>query len=427
MRRLILFAALLILIPGAPLLSTEWHDIYSTLGASNEDRVQNTGQTIFPTLLIPVGGEFEGMGQAYTAVARDASFFEANPAASASLEFTELTLVHNNWIADTSIDGAIYTWRYGDLGVGAAGKFLHVPFTQIDATSQQGAGGRYSEGTAGLNISYNLFRSFYFPGVAIGATVKGVYRTVPEAVAPGQSAVGYAADLGLLSRFNLLKFFASRTPNFGIGVAATNFGPSVRGEPLPSEVTAGLAYAPIRPVTLAADFFLPVSLEPDIAPPPFGGSAGVSVQVTPFFSVRSGMLLRWGSSRISAGATIELTDFSVDINYNLDKTTQFVFLDRFSIQARLNFGDEGRGALRDRVDRYYLDAWRASATGNLAETVELSERALELDPTFTPARELLIMTQQTLQLQRDLRSIDLDSLGEALGDAENDADAEENE
>ena len=100
-------------------------------------------------------------------------------AASATLEFTELTFVHNNWIADTSIEGVLYTRRANDLGIAAGGKFLHVPFTRYDALSQQVAGGRYSEGTVGLNVSYNFARSYEFPGVAVGATVKTAYRYVP--------------------------------------------------------------------------------------------------------------------------------------------------------------------------------------------------------------------------------------------------------
>lgn len=394
--------------------SLEFSEIYATVGEGAEDRVVNTGLTVFPTLIIPVGGEFEGMGQAYTAVARDASFFDANPAASATLEFTELTFVHNNWIADTSLEGVLYTRRFNEAGIAAGGKFLHVPFTRYDALSQQVAGGRYSEGTVGLNVSYNFARSYEFPGVAVGATVKTAYRYVPTQIAADQSVVGFAGDLGVLSRFDFLKRFSSRSPNFAVGAAARNFGPPVRGEPLPSQVTSGIAYSPIRPVTVATDLIVPVSLAPGVPAPSIGGAVGVSVRVTPFFAAQTGMLLRWGGSRFSLGASLDLTDVSVDVNYNLDLATQFTNIDRFSVQARLNFGDEGRGALRDLVDRYYLEAWQASALGETQTAIEYSRKALELDPTFTPAAELLRISLDSQQLQRDLRSIDLESIGESL-------------
>jgi len=415
MRRLV--TALSATVFGLSALTTpalDFSDIYATIGENSSDRVRNTGLTVFPTLIIPAGGEFEGMGQAYTAVARDASFFDANAAASSSLEFTELTFIHNNWIADTSVEGVLYTRRAGDLGLAVGGKFLHVPFTEYDALSRQVSGGRYSEGTAGVNVSYNLFRSYDFPGVAIGATLKSAYRFVPAQIAPNQSAVGFAGDLGVLSRFDFLKQYSSRSPNFSVGVAARNFGPPVGGEPLPSQLTAGVAYSPIRPIVIATDVIVPVSLAPGIPAPSIGGAVGASVTITEFFSAQTGMLLRWGGSRFSLGATLDLTDISVDVNYNLDLATQFTNIDRFSVQARLNFGDEGRGALRDLVDRYYLEAWQASALGELDIAIEYSQKALELDPTFTPASELLRISLDTRQLQRDLRAIDLESIGEAL-------------
>lgn len=399
-----------------PLQAVEFTDVYASIGAGAEGRINNVGLTIFPTLIIPVGGQFEGMGQAYTAVAGDASFFDANPAASATLEFTELTFVHNNWIADTAIEGLVYTRRISDVGLAVGGKFLHVPFTRYDTTSRQVAGGRYSEGTVGVNASYNFLRSYSFPGIAVGTTLKAAYRHVPQEIAPDQSAVGFAADIGVLSRFDLLKRFSARAPNFAAGVSARNFGPPVEGEPLPSQITAGIAYRPIRPVIIATDFILPVSFAPDVPPPPPGGAVGASVRVTPFFSAQTGVLLRWGGSRVSMGASLTLADLSVDVNYNLDLATQFRNPDRFSVQARLNFGDEGRRALRDLVDQYYLEAWRASAVGNLEVAIEYSQRALELDPTFTPAAQLLEISLATRQLQRDLRAIDLESLGEMTED-----------
>ncbi len=405
------------LVAVAPGFAVEFSDIYARLGQSGVDRVRNTGLTIFPTLLIPAGGRFEAMGQAYTAVASDASFLDANPAASASLSFTELTFVHNNWIADTSIEGVGYARRIGDFGFGVGGKFLHVPFTEYTTTTRQGGSGRYSEGTVGVNASYNFLRSFVFPGVSVGATLKAAYRMIPEQIAAGQSAVGVAADIGLLSRFDLLKGFSSRSPNFGAGLALRNFGPPVRGEPLPSQIVTGVAYSPIRPVTVATDLIVPVSLAPGVPAERVGGAAGMSVRVAPFFSVQSGMLLRWGGSRFSMGASLELADFSLDVNYTLDLATQFRNLDRVSVQARVNFGDEGRKALRDLVDRYYLDAWRASAIGNLNLAIEKSARALELDPGFTPAEELLAISLLTRALQEDLRAIDLDSIADRLEDS----------
>ena len=409
--------ALLSLIAGcitlySNLAAVEWSDIYATIGDSADSEIRNTGLTVFPTLIIPSGGEFEGMATAYTAVARDVSFLDANAAASATLELTELTFTHNNWIADTYVDGVVYATRFDNLGFAVGGKFLHVSFTRYGLSEQLGTG-RYSEGTVGANVSYNFLETFSYPGLSVGATLKSAYRYVPEIVAPGQSAVGFAADVGLLTRLSVPPYYPSRSPNFAAGVAAKNFGPPVEGEPLPSQITTGLAYAPIRPVTIAMDLIVPVSLAPGVGAERMSGAIGSSVQITPFFSAQTGVLLRWGGTRIAMGATLRLPDVTIVSNYTLDLATQFSNLNRLSVQAQLNFGDRGRGALRDRVDQLYLDAWLLSASGDLEEAVVLLERALELDETFTPASELLLLTQRSLDLQEELRDIDLDALGES--------------
>ncbi len=405
-----LFAIRLLLNAGA-LPGLEFSDIYAEIGITASDRVGTSGLTVFPTLIIPTGGKFESMGQAYTAVALDASFLDANPAGSSTLEYTELSLAHNNWIADSSIEAITYARRAGDFGIAAGGKFLHVPFTHYDTTSRQISGGRYSEGSVGLNASYNLLRSYSFPGVSVGATVKAAYRYVPEIVAPNQSAIGFAADFGVLSRFDLFKMYSARTPNFAAGAAARNFGPPVDGEPLPSQITTGIAYSPIRPITVATDLIVPVSLAEGVPPSRVGGAVGVCVRVTPFLTAQTGVLLRVGGSRFTLGATLDLTDLSVDVNYNLDLATRFSGLDRFSVQARLNFGDEGRGEIRRLVDKYYLEAWRASSLGQTDAAIEYSQRALDLDPSFSPAWHLLEVSLAARQLQLDLRAIDLESIG----------------
>ena len=104
-------------------------------------RDPNTGLTSFPTLLIPMGGIAEGMGTAYTAVGADAGYIEYNPAASALLKTSELAFYHHNWIADSNMEGVVYTVRFNDFGMGFAGKFLYVPFTAYNEWGAQGATG----------------------------------------------------------------------------------------------------------------------------------------------------------------------------------------------------------------------------------------------------------------------------------------------
>lgn len=375
----------------------------------------NTGQTSFPILKIPSSGEYESMGTAYTAVGRDPSFVDSNPASTSVLEFTEFSVNHNNLIADVNMEGLVYAMRFGDLGVGVAGKFVHLDFSAYDNFGVQQSSTLYSETVAGVNLSYNFLDSFYFHGIAVGMNMKLAARRVSELAAPDQSGVGVMADLGVLTRFNFLKHYPSRDRNLSVGVLAQNVGPPSRGEPLPTSLRAGIAYAPIRPLTISGDIIYPVSLVQAIAPEPMGFAVGASVQVADFIATQTGFLLQGGNPRFSLGTTVDLTDVTLIVNYTLDKTTQINRPDRFSLQARFNLGDRGRADKRATVEEYYLDALVAFAAGNSEETVELTKKALDLDPGFQPAREMLATALRSLELERQMNSI---RLGEQIPELE---------
>jgi hypothetical protein len=384
---------------------------------------ENTGLSAFPTLSIPYGGEYEAMGTAYTAVGRDSTYFEANPASSSSLPHTELAVFHNNLIADASLEGAVYTIRFGELGLGAGGKFLHVPFTEYDIYGNQVEQIRYAEGIVGLNASYNFFHSFNFEGVAVGANLKGAYRSIPDRIASGQSAAGVMADLGVLTRFDLFKFYASRARNFSVGATIRNVGPPVQDDPLPSSVHLGVAYQPIEPLLISLEGVRPMHLFSDDPAPAFQYATGVSVAVTDFVDAQAGFHMKGGNPRFTVGSSVELRDITMQFNYTLDMTTQTDELDRFSVQASVNLGDLGRLSEQQRVEQYYLDALVAFAEGNIERTIELCQNALELDPEFQPARDTLETARRMQELQDEMESIQLgDQIPLQPGDQEDDGD-----
>lgn len=389
-------------------VSESYNDWYEAAAAGSED-VENTGLTAFPTLLIPIGGEYEAMGTAYTAVGRDASFIDSNPAASSEIKESELALFHNNWIADTNIEGVAYTTRYEDFGVAVGGKYVHVPFTEYDDFGVQQATARYTETIVTANLSYNFLSSFYFTGIAAGANLKFGYRRLPLGEVEGDvDGAGVMADFGLLSRFDLLKFYPSRERNFSVGTTLKNLGPNVRGDPLPTVWTTGIAYAPIRPLILAFDFNLPMTPFSDLPAEAPGFAVGAAVTVTEFFIMRSGFLLRGGNPRISMGGSVDFDRMTVAINYTLDMTTQLTAFDRFSAGITFPLGDRGRGALEDQVRVLYLDALESFASGDLERTIDLCRRAIELDPTFQPADETLMMATRMLDLQEEMDAIRYD-------------------
>ncbi len=362
----------------------------------------NTGLTIFPTLLIPLGGKLEGMGTAFTAIANDTGFLEANPAGSAILAYSELSFLHHNWIADSRIEGVIYTIRMNHLGIGAGGKFLYVPFTGYNEYGERSSRGVISETIATFNISYNLFSSYKFYGLALGSNVKVAYRNIPSSIYPGQSAITAMVDFGMLTRFNFLKFYYSRSKNLSFGVVLKNLGLPARGEPLPTLFTSGIAYSPARPVTIAVDFNLPVSFNPSVQPAEkWNIATGIDVNIAEFLSVQGGFQLK-ENPRISFGGALDLEKVSFIANYNLDLSGRLNPLDKFSLEAKLNLGDSGRLALQTRVEELYANGLDAYANGNFKQAMSDWEEALRLNPEFLPAIDLLKILKKRIELQDDI-------------------------
>jgi tetratricopeptide (TPR) repeat protein len=369
----------------------------------------NTGLTSFPILQIPMGGRYEAMGTAFTALANDFSYLDANPAASALLDRTQLALAHNAWIADTSIDSAVYTIRKDKLGLGLASKFLYVPFTEYDDWGDTQASIYYSETLATANISYNLFSDFYYEGLAVGANLKTAYRNIPAVIEPGQSAFAFMADLGLLTRFNFLKPYSSREKNFSVGLTTKNLGMTTDGEPLPSEASFGLAYSPLRPLTVTTDFNYPFSLDPDVPAERWNVAAGMDMRVTDFFALQSGFHYRGGNPRFSLGSELLTDTMAFNINYTLGLDTQVSApLDRLSVVASLDLGDRGRYQRQRIVEEQYIAGLEAYAMGRVSMAVAHWEAALELDPDYTPAEENLATALTSLELEQEL--IDINTL-----------------
>ncbi|MFP4562349.1 MAG: UPF0164 family protein [Spirochaetia bacterium] len=389
----------------------DFAEFYNSIAPPEAALDPNTGLTVFPILLIPSGGRYEGMGTAFTAVADDSGFIEANPSGSSLLTYTELSFTHNNWIADSNMEGVVFSVRFGELGIGFGGKFLYVPFTEYDQWGERSSKGYYTESVATMNISYNFFSSYYFYGVAVGTNIKVAFRTMPSGIYAtnpigSQTALMGMADVGILTRFNFLKFYHSRGRNLSIGAVVMNLGPYALGEPLPTEATFGLSYSPIRPLLFAFDFNLPFSFDTVNYPAErWGISAGMDLAFTSFFSIQTGFKYRGSNPKISVGSMVDLAKVSFTVNYTMDLTTSSNSVDHFSIQARLKLGDRGRADLRNTVDDLYTSGLEAYANGRLTEAINFWNKVLELDPSFQPANEMKLTARRALNLREAMESI----------------------
>ena len=388
----------------------DWYNYLSEISGIDK----NAGLTTFMTLVIPPGGMYQAMGTAYSAVLKDSGYLEANPAGSALLKETELSVYHNDWIGDSRLETAVFTIRAGDFGYGFGAKLLYLPFDAVNAWgeryqnpwSQSYAKGYYSEFIGTANISYTMLGNYYFHGITLGANFKVAERDVPEAIAQGQSALGMMVDVGALTKFNFLKFYPSHERNLAFSAVLKNVGPPVQGDPLPTMFTMGTAYSPIRPLTLSFDTNVPINLNSSLLPTSNAESVwyatGMNLALTSFWAVQGGLNLKPGLPRLTTGTTVDLDKVSINVSYTVDLVTTLAVPDRLAVEVKLDLGDLGRQEAEDRAREYYLAGLDAYAKGNLEDAIVQWDKALAILPTFLPAKELKATAERALELRKTM-------------------------
>ena len=398
----------------------DWYAAISELAGIDN----NAGLTSFLTLVIPPGGMYQAMGTAYSAVVKDSGYLEANPAGSALLKETELSFYHNDWIGDSRLETVVFTIRQGDFGFGFGAKLLYIPFTGIDnwgnmyqnTWSSQYAKGYYTEFVGTANMSYTAFGNYYFHGITFGANLKFAERSVPDALAQNQSAIDMMIDLGALTKFNFLKFYPSRERNLAFSAVLKNFGPPVQGDPLPTQFVLGTAYSPIRPLTISVDGTLPLNLGSSFSFSNLGGislgsqsesasvATGMDLAITTFWAVQAGLQIKPGLPRFTAGSTVSIEKLTINVSYTVDLMTTLAVPDRLAVEVKLDLGDLGRQEAEDRARELYLAGLDAYAKGNLEDAILQWDKALEILPTFLPARELKDTAQKALDLRQKMEN-----------------------
>ena len=169
---------------------------------------------------------------------------------------------------------------------------------------------------------------------------------------------------------------------------------------LPSELVAGMAYRPIRPVLVSFDYTLPLNLyDINLSEKP-SYAAGLSVTISRFLTMRGGLRLKAGGTRITIGSSVSLKRVVFDINYTLDLATQIQPLNRVSVGVRLDLGDQGRARIDRQVDEFYLAGLDSYSRGNDTDAKRLWQEALELNAHFEPALEGLSAIRAAEELQQ---------------------------
>lgn len=160
-------------------------------------------------LRLGMGARSLGMGEAFTAVAEDASSAYWNPAAMSAVLGTRLMFTHTEYFQSVKLEQLVLTHEtdYGTFGLGFTGLHMGEMDRYEDVPSEIPLGTFSAH-----DVSFTLAYSRYFlPNLSAGVAVKPVYQKIDET-----TASGVAFDIGL--------YHVSQIPGVKFAAVAANIG-----------------------------------------------------------------------------------------------------------------------------------------------------------------------------------------------------------
>lgn len=280
-----------------------------------------TGTAGAQFLEIGVSARAVGMGNAFLAVANDASAIYYNPAGLPQLVQREIILTHVDYPADITYDfgGLTYPMRRfgGVLGVGFyflnSGDMDYTTYAHPSLGSEWSSGQTFSAKEYAVALSYGRYLTQRF---SIGGTVKFI-----DELYEVERSVGWAADIGTL--------YNTGFRNFKIGMVMTNFGPDLKfiqeSYPLPISFKFGVSMEALN----FGDHKTLVDMEighPNDNLEKFNG--GIEYSYKDFLTLRVGDQFGYDTGDLSFGAGVKIplyskTNLRVDYGYfNFGKLDQ---------------------------------------------------------------------------------------------------------
>ena len=374
--------------------------------------------TSFPSLNIPAGGRCESLGTAMTAMCDDPSFMDYNPAVSSILKETQAAVFHNSQISGGSMETITGTTRFNNFGTGFQLKTFFSPLSRYNLSGTKNSSNYYSETSLAINTSYNFFSGYDFKGLAAGISLRSTWRNMPDYT--DSSALAFTADFGLLMRFNFFKEFTSDMPNLSVGLAANNIGFFLTGfksglkteTSLPSKISIGLSYRPIKKLLVNLEFRQPINLKNILLSESFAVAAGLEFSFTDFFDVEGGILFQDGKTKLSTGTQFSFRKIQMSLSYacTLDSTTQEHSV---SLAAKINLGDKGRTQNDEQVKKLYAEGIELYAKGekeNMLKAIEKWEEAKKLSALtgikFDPAIKAIKTAKELISLHQQIISVE---------------------
>lgn len=211
----------------------------------------SAGSQAAPWLELPDSARTAAMGGASVALADDVNTVTVNPAGLGGLTGQQVSLMHDVYVQDTSLEHIAY-----GLGLGSAdGIALSLDYMNYGSIpTSTFSNGELTPTGSSINPYGDAFDLGYghsFGDILVGATAE----VVTENLAGGATNAAAGGNLGLLWR-------QDPAQGLSVGLAVQNLGSQLYGADLPTNYQAGLAYRLSFPdvhqgLSLAGDASIP--------------------------------------------------------------------------------------------------------------------------------------------------------------------------
>jgi hypothetical protein len=213
-----------------------------SVGAAHAASVSQAG-VLF--LKISPGARPGGMGEAFVALADDATATWWNPAGLAFQETREVTMMHVNWLPQFKLDDLYYDFisyahhvpEWGTFG----GNIVFLNLGETTRTNEFNQElGTFSSYEAALTLSYGSIMS---EDMSLGVNMRYIYSHLSDRGAGAEKGSGVATSIGID-----VGWLYKVTPRLNLGANLSNMGPEIayidraQADPLPTNLKAGFAY-----------------------------------------------------------------------------------------------------------------------------------------------------------------------------------------
>ena len=261
----------------------------------------NPASTGLSFLKLGAGSRAVGMGEAYIAVASDASGTYWNPAGLANLSGTELMFTHNKWLQDITNEFAAFGFRSGKNAFGIS--FMSSTIGGIERRVKASA-----EPLDVLNVHDIMLGFSYARGLgenlSLGTTVKYLYQKIYI-----ESASGVAVDLGMQ--------YSTPLQGLKTGIVIQNFGFMSKlqeeSTELPQTIRAGFAYQ--LPFQILSGEFLVAADWMKILESTSHLNLGFEYNFIKYFALRFGYQTGYDDKGIHGGFGVIFNRYRLDYAY----------------------------------------------------------------------------------------------------------------